>query len=207
VIGPRSTWRTHPRIRGRLNLRTLRGDQAAVTPSDQRWCSYATSRSACLPRSRRATERRGQCVHVPPISALEATSEAAPSRSLVVAPVRGPARTQATTMSGLERLIRTHADTRAETIGCRRPRRRPAACRLRARARSYARPHGVRWITWERVSRGVPEEDALLLAEEVRHQAELSDVARNLARRLPPSTLPDVSLTAVASMTSVRRGV
>lgn len=63
-----------------------------------------------------------------------------------------------------------------------------------------------RWITWERVSRGVPEEDAPLLAEEVRHQAE-PDVARNLGRRLPPSTLPDVSLTPVASMTSVRRGV
>jgi hypothetical protein len=66
-----------------------------------------------------------------------------------------------------------------------------------------ARPHGVRWM-WERVSHGVPEEDALLLAEEVRHQAELSDVARNLAGRLPPSTLPDASLTPVASMTSMR---
>jgi hypothetical protein len=61
-------------------------DQAAVTPSDQRWCSCATSRSASLRRSRRTTERRGQCVDVPPISALEATSEAARSaRSRVVA--------------------------------------------------------------------------------------------------------------------------
>jgi hypothetical protein len=50
------------------------------------------------------------------------------------------------------------------------------------------------------VSRGVPEEDALLLAEEVRHQAEHADVARNLAGRLPPSTLPDASLTLLASM-------
>jgi hypothetical protein len=79
--------------------------------------------------------------------------------------------------------------------------------RLRARARSYARPHGVRWITWERVSRGVPEEDALLLAEEVRHEAELSDVARKSRWTAPALHAAGPSLTPVASMTSVRRGV
>jgi len=42
---------------------------------------------------------------------------------------------------------------------------RPEAAPLRPGPGRNARPHGVRWITWERVSHGVPEEDALLLAE------------------------------------------
>jgi hypothetical protein len=38
------------------------------------------------------------------------------------------------------------------------------------------------------VNRGVPEEDALLLAEELRHRAELPDFAGNLAARIEEQT-------------------